>query len=71
MYIVQEIQTTGNQTALLPALTYADRNEAESAYHMKLGSAAIGSVEVHTVIMIDEHGNMLKREYYEHVAEGE
>jgi hypothetical protein len=69
MYIINEIQTTGNQSALLPALTYADRNEAESAYHMKLGSAAISSVPVHTVVMFDEHGNLLKREFYEHAAE--
>lgn len=69
MFIIQEIQTTGGQTALVPAATYTDRNEAESAFHMKLGSAAISSVGVHTVIMYDEHGNVLRREYYEHVSE--
>ena len=69
MYIINEIQTNGNQSALLPALTYADRNEAESAYHMTLGAAAISTVEVHTVVMYDEHGNLLKREFYEHATE--
>lgn len=69
MYIVQEMQTTGGQTALVPAATYTDRNEADSAFHMKLGSAAISSVGVHTVIMYDEHGNVLRREYYEHAGE--
>jgi hypothetical protein len=66
MYIIQEIQTNNSQTALLPALTYTNRDEAESAYHMKLGSAAISTVSIHTVIMYDEHGNILRREYYEH-----
>ena len=69
MYIIQEIQTTGGQTALLPAVTYADRNEAESAFHLKLGSAAVSSVGVHTVLLFDEHGNVIRREYYEHAAE--
>ena len=69
MYIVQEIQTAGSHSALLPALTYTDRNEAESAYHTTLGAAAISSVEVHTVVMYDEHGNLLKREFYEHATE--
>ena len=69
MYIVQEMQTTGGQTALVPAATYTDRNEADSAFHMKLSSAAVSSVNVHTVIMYDEHGNVLRREYYEHAGE--
>lgn len=66
MYIIQEIQTSGAQTALVPAVTFTDRNEAESNYHMKLSAAAISTVEVHTVIMYDEHGNTLKRDFYEH-----
>ena len=61
MYIIQEIQTTGGQTALLPAVTFTDRNEAESAFHLKLGSAAVSPVDVHTVLMYDEHGNVLRR----------
>ena len=69
MYISQEIQTTGGQTALLPAVTFTDRNEAESAFHLKLGSAAVSSVDVHTVLMYDEHGNVIRREYYEHAGE--
>ena len=69
MYIIQENQTTGGQTALLPAVTFTDRNEAESAFRLKLGSAAVSSVDVHTVLMYDEHGNVLRREYYEHAGE--
>lgn len=71
MYIIQEMQTNGNQTALVPAATFTDRNEAESNFHMKLGAAAISAVEVHTVVMFDEYGNVIKRDYYEHLSEGE
>lgn len=69
MYILHEMQTTGSQTALVPAKTFTDRNEAESAYHMTLGAAAISSVPVHAVVLMDEHGNTLRREFYEHSAE--
>lgn len=69
MYIIQEMQTSNNQTALVPAVIFSNRNEAESNYHMKLSAAAISDVEVHTVIMYDEHGNTVKRDYYEHVNE--
>ena len=67
MIILFEIQTDNGSTAILPAATYTDRNAADSAYHTKLASAAISSVDVHTVLMIDEHGNTLRREYYEHL----
>lgn len=66
MYIIHEMQTTGNQTALVPALTYTDRNQADSAYHTALAAAAISSVPIHTVLMVDEHGNTIKCDYYEH-----
>ena len=68
MYIIQEMQTNGTQTALVPALTYTDKNQAESAYHTALAAAAVSEVQVHTVLMFDEHGNTLKRDYYEHLA---
>lgn len=68
MYIIQEMQTTNNQTALVPALTYTDRNQAESAYHMALAAAAVSAVQVHTVLMFDEHGNTIKRDFYEHAG---
>ena len=71
MYIIQEIQTSGATSALTPAVTYTNQGQAESAFHMKCGAAAISSVNVHTVIMYDEYGNMLRREFYEHSDENE
>lgn len=69
MYIIQEIQTNGTTSALTPAITRTDRNQAESDYHMICGAAAISSVEVHTVIMYDEHGTVIRKEFYEHLPE--
>lgn len=71
MYIIQEIQTNNGQTALLPAITKSDKNGMESAFHSILASAAISTVDVHTVVVVDEHGNMVKREYYEHLPQAE
>ena len=71
MYIIQELQTNGNSTALVPAVTKTDRNEAESAFHQALAAAAVSAVEVHTVIFYDEHGNVIDKKFYEHLTEGE
>lgn len=71
MYIVQEIQTENGISTLLPAITKIDKNEAESAFHTICGSAAISSVDVHTVVIYDEHGNIIRREFYEHLDEAE
>ena len=60
------MQTNNGQTALLPAATYNNIFEAESAFYMKLASAALSSIDVHTILMFDEHGNVLKKDFYEH-----
>ena len=65
MYIVCEIQTTGEQVATL-VTSYADRLEAESKYHTVLASAAISSVPKHGALMFDEDGNPLMRACYHH-----
>lgn len=69
MFIILEMQTNNDTTALVPAVTYTSKNEAESAYHLKLGGAALSDVNVHTVVMLDEHGNVVKREFYEHIQQ--
>ena len=68
MYILIEMQTNGNQTALVPSRTYSDRFQAESAYYSTLSAAAVSAIQVHTVVLLDEHGNTLKRDYYEHIT---
>ena len=66
MHIIQEIQTTGNNSAVTPAVQKADRNEADSAFYFALGAAAVSAVPIHAVVMFDEHGNIVKSGYYEH-----
>ena len=71
MYIIQEIQTTKGTSALTPAITKDDRNEAESAFHSICAAAAISNVTVHTAIVYDEHGNIILSKYYEHLNEAQ
>ena len=66
MYIIQEIQTDNGTTTLLPAITKANKNEMESTKHSILAAAAISSIDVHAVVVYDEHGNTISNEYYEH-----
>lgn len=69
MYIIQEIQTENNTTTLLPAIQRESKLEAESAYYSIMSAAAISSVDVHTCIVYDEHGNDVTpgKRYYEHI----
>lgn len=71
MYIIQEIQTENGQTALTPAITEVDRNTADSTWHQKMSYAAISEVDIHAVVMLDEHGNVIKQGYYEHTPTNE
>lgn len=66
MYIIQELQTNGNVTAVTPAVLKEDRNEADSAFHLAMGAAAVSTVPVHAVVMMDEHGTVVKSGFYEH-----
>lgn len=66
MIILQEIQTNGESVTLLPPVVYSDRLAADSAFHAVLSAAAVSPVNYHTVMMYDELGNIIRKEYYEH-----
>lgn len=55
-FIVQEIQTTNGTPAFLPQEAYATREQAESAFYLKCGSAVISAVPVHTIMTYTEEG---------------
>lgn len=68
MYYVIEIQTTAETGSVLP-LAYADRKQAESAYHQKLASAAISEIPKHGCMLCTEDMYVLKSEVYTHTEE--
>ena len=68
-YVVMELQTTGNTTAVAPPVAYSDRNQAEAAWHSILSVAAVSQVEKHAVAIIAETGQVVKSECYYHPDE--
>lgn len=68
MYIIIELQTTKGQTGNI-VQTKESRDEAMSVYHSILAAAAVSNVQYHTAIVMDERGQYLARECYEHSIE--
>lgn len=66
MYIINEMQTSKSGTALAPAVTRDDWQQAESEFHRLCSIAAVSSVPLHTIMMMDERGIVQRVEYYEH-----
>lgn len=68
MYIVIEMQTNGQTTAIL-SNAYTDKNTAYQQYHTILAAAAVSSVEVHTAVILSDEGFIEARESFDHRTE--
>lgn len=68
MFIVIELQTTGDQTANI-VTKLNTLAEAEAKYHAVLSAAATSSVEAHGAIMVNDRCVPIKHECYTHGAE--
>jgi len=64
MYIVTELQTNGEVTAVLND-TFTDRGLALQKYHTILAAAAVSQVEVHTAFIVNEIGTVEYRETFD------
>lgn len=73
MYIVLEVQKNldGTGAIVAPIPTFNYRPEAESCWHSKLAAAAISTVPVHTIILMDDDANTIRRETYLHQPQPE
>ncbi len=63
-YIVMEIQKNNEGTIGTIVRQYDGKPEAESAYHMTLGAAAISGLPVHGAVIMAEDGFVLERKCY-------
>ena len=70
MYIIVEMQTNGETTAVLTK-TAEDENHAKSIYHQVLAAAAISQVELHAAALLTDYGYVLEREAFEHKQDTE
>ena len=66
MYRVIELQTTGNATSMIDHNDFADRDHAESEAHDVAKYAAISSVEIHTVAIVNPEGAVITKYCYKH-----
>lgn len=66
MNIIIEIQKSNDGTLAILPPQVLEKNLAEQAYHSALAAAAVSSVDVHTVAMLDDVGAVVKRETYYH-----
>lgn len=77
MYIINELQTTYEQdetgkitekTAQLPPVFKEDYNAALSEFYFKCGYAAISTVDVHAVYIVDIRGVQIERKDFDHTS---
>lgn len=54
-----------------PIPVYNTLPEAESCWHSKLAVACISSVPIHTIILMDDDANTIRRETYLHQPQPE
>lgn len=66
MYIVLEIQRSGESTLACLNWTFVDRNVAEQKYHQVLAAAAVSEIELHSAVLLSETGYRIKGESYDH-----
>lgn len=65
MYTVIELQTNDGVTAIL-TYSFTDRDQAEAKFHNILSYAAVSTVEIHAVSIIDALGDVVKNDRYYH-----
>lgn len=68
VFFVIEIQAGPSGAAIVPPAAYETRSLAEQAYHQALAAAAVSSVAIHSVGMLDESCVLIKSEVYYHQA---
>lgn len=68
MYVINEYQTTKGTTAIVTPATAQTLNDAESIFHERCASAAISTVETHSVTLETDEGYQLKRESFKHTV---
>ena len=73
MYIVLEVQKNldGTGAIVAPIPVHNTLPEAESCWHSKLAVACISSVPIHTIILLDDDANTIRRETYQHQPQPE
>jgi hypothetical protein len=65
-FAVLEIQSNGDDLAIVPPTTFKDWNSALAKFYQTMVSVAQSKVPEHTVMIIDKVGNVNKKETVYH-----
>lgn len=66
MYTIIEMQTENAQTAVVTPITRDTRDEAESEWHRIMSTAAMSTVDIHSAVILNEEGQIIKTGCYKH-----
>ena len=61
MYTIIELQTNNGATIVATPVVKATLDEARQEYHLKASYAAVSSVEIHTIILLNAEGQPVER----------
>ena len=65
-YLVIEIQKFPNGSMSTPSYAFDNENSAEAKYHAILSAAAVSSLPVHSAVLMNETGYVIRSQSYEH-----
>ena len=63
-YIIIELQTTNNVTAVVTPASYDNAISAEAAFLTKCAAARVSGLDVHSVSLLNEEGKFIARKCY-------
>ena len=63
-YIIIELQTTNNVTAVFTPASYDNTVSAEAAFLTKCAAARVSGLDVHSVSLLNEEGKVIARKCY-------
>ena len=66
MYTILEMQTSNGATAIVPPVVKDTFENAQNALFSACAAASISSVEIHTVLMIEENGVVHENRCFKH-----
>lgn len=69
MYIIIEIQKNQNNQIATLVNSYTDKNLAQQKYHQVLAAASVSSLLIHSAVMLNEDGYLIKKQSYYHNIE--
>lgn len=68
MYVVIEMQTTDGVTAVVPPVAFDDLNHAYQKFYTVLSAAAVSNVPLHSAVIINDRGELIRTESFDHTV---